>query len=449
MKVLFFANPFYKKLFEDFASSKVIPIYVTLEERIYNDLLKKGVNVVGCFEKEYDSIAGIRDIEPEYLVSSFSSDRYLNRFCYEKRLEILGKEIAFWRNIIEEYRPDFIVNETVTLEFTEVLEIEARRCGIHYYSFLSGFLPYTFYWKDNGYNSLFDSQNTAISQADITNAKDYISKIQEESLKPFYVRNLRKYSHIRNAVQIIFSQIPHHIYYSLRQWLKRGFKYIDITIETKQYLNRSIGLFFAKYDKLEWKDDIEYVFYPLHFEPEATLSYFNNPHVDQTTAIETIARALKINQVLIVKEHPQQLGALQEKKFKLIKKRNVNIKYVSGVVSSEEIIRHTSLLITLTSTAGWEAYIRKVPVIVLGDVFYKNFEGVVNANLCELKTILRGNPIPVASDDQILQSVAFMMSKMKEGAPFPYGGVSEEKRRNDFYKRIEEIAEAIKNHKQS
>ena len=210
-------------------------------------------------------------------------------------------------------------------------------------------------------------------------------------------------------------------------------------MEAKWTLKRQISLLYNNYDRPQWEDTKEYVFYPLHFEPEATLSYFVDPYVDQSVVIETIARALKTNQVLIVKEHPQQLGALFENKYQLIKKRNSNILYLSGEITSEEVSRHTSLLVTLTGTAGWEAYIRKKRVIVLGNVFYDKFHGVNKCSLSELKDYIRNDKFLEFNDDDVLQAVSFMMSRAKVGSPYPYKFVSWEQKRSDLKNRIEEI----------
>lgn len=440
MNLLVFANPFYGELFRSLKCSNVNVIFVTLEGSVADDLINKGFEVVGCFERDYDKIIGVDSIEPDYLVTSFSADRFLGRYNYDKRIEILKKEISFWRSVVNNYKPDFIVNETVTIEFSEVMEIEARKAGIKYYSFLSGFLPYTFYWKDNAYDSVFNSIDNNFTENDIKNAKEYISKIQAESLKPFYVRNLKKYNVWSNIFSIITRKVPHFLYYWIADKRKNHFVYIYNSLESLRCLKRSFNLLIHKYEKYNWRNDVEYVFYPLHYEPEATLSYFNNPHVDQATVIETVARALNINQILVVKEHPQQLGALFEDKFRLVKKRNPNIIYLPGTVSSEDVMRHSKLIVTLTSTAGWEAYIRKIPVIVLGNVFYKKFPGVMNATFSELKDIFRKGEYLVGTDKEILDSVSFMMSRMKKGAPYPYKDISSEQRNSDFSEAIELLA---------
>lgn len=438
-KILFFGNPFYTKLTEGLASDKFTAIYATLEHKQAEIIINRGDIMVGCFEDLFDTIPVVDVIDPNYLHTCFASDRYLQRFPLDKRYEILGKEIVFWRAILEEHRPDFIVNETITLEFTEVLEIEASKLGIHYYSFLPNFLPNTFYWKDSPYNSQFNDLLGEVTCKHVQLANEYINKIRNEEEKPFFVRDLKKYSHFSNLKRIVTNTIPHYLYYRLQEIRHSGFKYISNSMEAKWTLKRQISLLYNNYDRPQWDDTKEYVFYPLHFEPEATLSYFVDPYVDQSVVIETIARALKTNQVLIVKEHPQQLGALFEKKYQLIKKRNSNILYLSGEITSEEVSRHTSLLVTLTGTAGWEAYIRKKRVIVLGNVFYDKFHGVNKCSLSELKDYIRNDKFLEFNDDDVLQAVSFMMSRAKVGSPYPYKFVSWEQKRSDLKNRIEEI----------
>lgn len=442
-KVLFFANPFYLDLTKDFCSEFVDAIYVTLSIKEKNKLLERGSQVVGCFEEEYNNLLLNVELDGNYLRTSFSSDRFLGRFTLDKRYEILKKEIIFWRNIFDFHKPNFIVHETVTLEITEVMAIEAEKRGIKYYSFLSGFRPYTFYWKDNPFNSQFTDISTEISDEDIENAKMYIDGIRSEKLKPFYVHNLKKFSKFSRLYELIKIDIPHYLFYKVQEIFHKGFKYEINSKGVLLNIYRSIHLLIHRYDTLDFNSNKEYVFYPLHFEPEATLSYFVNPYVDQSTVIETIARALKTNQILIVKEHPQQLGSLFEDKFQVVRKRNPNIIYVRGDVSSEEIIQKVNIIVTLTSTAAWEAYIRCKRIIVIGDVFYDKFKGINKCTLSQLNDIIRNDKFEEFNDDDILNACSFVMSKLRIGAPFPYKNCSKEQQRLDYIRNIEEISKNI------
>ena len=107
-------------------------IIVCLQSRSKKKHQREGLTVVGCFEEEYDNLP-IANIPDNYLIHSFDSDRFLAKYDWNKRQEILGKEISFWSNILDSYKPDCIVNEVVTIEWMEVMAIEANIRHIPYY----------------------------------------------------------------------------------------------------------------------------------------------------------------------------------------------------------------------------------------------------------------------------------------------------------------------------
>lgn len=386
-------------------------LMVCLNSNYQKKEIIEGYNVIACFEDSYNSLP-VSDIPHNYLEHSWDSDRFLRKYSYKKRLEILGKEISFWCDIFDKYKPDCILNEVVTIEFMEVCYIEARRRNIPYFSPAPSFWNPLTFWLNNPYSTrlskLFLDTINPLPE-DYKKAKEHIQNARESYLKPVYIRNQN-------------TTILHQLYLNIRGILSayKGhflnnapFVYEDYREQSFTALRRTINRIFFKYDKLDFVENTEYILYPLHYEPEACVEYFGFRHNNQISLIGDIAHSLSVNQILVVKEHPQQVGALLTKEFRDIKKRHKNILFVSGEVSSFDIFSHINYLVTLNGTIGFEYWLRKKPVIVLGNVFFSEFPGIT---LCEtiehLRCTLRNHTFSKATEKEIFEYTAKMFSLM-------------------------------------
>lgn len=122
------------------------------------------------------------------------------------------------------------------------------------------------------------------------------------------------------------------------------------------------------------------IFFPLQFEPEASLLYFA-PHVqNQVMLVENIVKALPFGATLWVKEHPNQFGALATSEWQALRIRHANLRYVYGRANGRELIKCCGLGVAITSTAGMDSLILGRKTIVLGDVFYRHLPGAIPVN---------------------------------------------------------------------
>lgn len=131
------------------------------------------------------------------------------------------------------------------------------------------------------------------------------------------------------------------------------------------------------YDAPPQQFSADNVVYPLQYEPEASLLYFAPHHVDQVSFVETILRALPHGKILWVKEHPNQFGALNEAPWRALKKRYDNLRFVHGRQNGRELIKKSTLLVTISSTMGLDGLLLGRRVLVGGNVFYSSFTGAI------------------------------------------------------------------------
>lgn len=119
----------------------------------------------------------------------------------------------------------------------------------------------------------------------------------------------------------------------------------------------------------EYNPSVDYVYFPLHLQPEATTMLLAPFYLDQLSVIENIAKSVPIGYRVVVKEHPQMLGRRPKEYYDRIK-GIANVVVISPFVDSFTVIRNAKLIFTITGTAGMEGLILGKPVITLGSVIY-------------------------------------------------------------------------------
>jgi capsule polysaccharide modification protein KpsS len=145
-------------------------------------------------------------------------------------------------------------------------------------------------------------------------------------------------------------------------------------------------------------------------------------YANQCATIENILKCLSQNQVLVVKEHPVDKGALLLKKFLDLRKKYSGLYFIPAEVHGRVVLERTSRVVTLTSTVGWEAFIVGKKVYVLGEIFYDKIVGLDSVNdFKKLKSLLR-KPIETTTviKDDIIHFIAQMVEISYRGNPFPY-----------------------------
>ena len=123
----------------------------------------------------------------------------------------------------------------------------------------------------------------------------------------------------------------------------------------------------------------DYVVYFLHYQPEATTCPGGDIFVDQRLCIELLLKNLPLNYKVYVKEHVHQFskmkightGRMRDLYDDLVK--NDRVKLISTNIDSFELITYAKAVSTCTGTVGWEAIVRKKPVIAFGLGWYENY----------------------------------------------------------------------------
>jgi hypothetical protein len=386
-RILFFARDYQVDLFGKLSELLDADCFYFTMLKSEQLALKNKYNIQTeyCFENFLE--ASKKNANPkikEYeLDSSFVSDRYWGSFNTEKRNQLLNLEITFISEILDATKPNLVINEIVAVEIAEVLYLESRRRDIEYAAWMvSPFRERCFFWLETPMHGELEKcfSKPVLDQYDLDFADNFInSYIEAQNLKPFYASNLPSRYNLYNVYINISKAIN---YYSSFLKFKAQRKHFAL----KNYFcgdNSIFNIFFAslwrnlfiKYDTIEGLSEA-LVFYPLHYEPEASILYMSEFYEDQAALLRNLSKCISRNQVLVVKEHPQQAGILLTKKFQNLKNGISNLIFLPAEFSTKYLLKKSELIITQTSTAGFEALIIGKPVFVLGKVFYNNFRNI-------------------------------------------------------------------------
>ena len=449
-KIIFFARDYQSQLFPLIKSDKFTSVFVTLTKKEKKELTIKGEEVKYCYEEFIDSYEDdSEDDQLQELDTSFYSDRFYGKLNQSTRNHLLNCEISFWEDIFEEYRPIAVVNEVIAIEISEVMQILAKKNNIEYLAWMvSPFENRNFYWLSNPYHAslnknIFDKEAT---QNSVTIAENYLNEIDVNYKQPFYARDLNNRVSFKKAAWIIKSIFVSIWAFILTSWQHHEYlkNFYNGSVEELSKNINDLRLFtsyfFSKkqYSKvISIKEEI--VFYPLHYEPEASITYFSEFNENQISFIRNISKLISRNQCLVIKEHPQQPGILLSKEYRNLRKRLSNIHYLPAEYPTNQLIKVSSLIITQTSTAGWEALMYQKPVVVFGKVFYdkhpeiNNFDG----NWENLRIKIRNGELNKASKNANIKFVSNLWEYCCEGNPYPHKGLYSKSNINKIINAIE------------
>ena len=156
------------------------------------------------------------------------------------------------------------------------------------------------------------------------------------------------------------------------------------------------------------KEKERFVFFPLHFQPEATTLIYGKWFVDQVPLIENIARSIPITHKLYVKEHPYGYGNRNLEFYKRIK-RIPNVRLIGPRENNFKLIKNCSLLTTITGTGGWEALLFGKNVFTFGDVYYNVCDEVTKIkDIRELPQLIKNKVDKKIDDKKITWCIAAM-----------------------------------------
>lgn len=341
------------------------------------------------------------DLSWKQIFSAFDRFKSLN-FSYENSVKMTSHLYQFFEFIFKEEKPDIVIAEPPAGLFHETVYYFCKNNNVPYIGVGSS--------RFDNKTDIYDSEFTLseyektfkeIKEQDILKkekefAEDFVEKFVNHKHVPSYVGlakiRLSQFSIAKHYIKKINELKPVWNYFLKRKLFK------DFDYESEARLKRSLSAFF-RMEKRQFKillqqnifskmgkNDSNFFFFPLHYQPEASTSVWATYYSEQLSTIRNIAFSLPFPYKLYVKEHPASVGLREINFYKKLKKIP-NVVLISPYENIQTIIEKSLGVITLTSTSGMEAALSGKPVYVLGNVFYsyhpfcrkiKNFEELGN-----------------------------------------------------------------------
>ena len=140
----------------------------------------------------------------------------------------------------------------------------------------------------------------------------------------------------------------------------------------RKNLNKAASIFESKKDLSK-----DYVFFPLHFEPERTSNPYGKEFHDHFLVISKLRKIIPKDVDIYIKEHPNQLRSYIKKGvngrsplfYKLIKNFK-NIHFLDQSFNQIDLIQNSKLVVTITGTVALEAAILEKKALTFGSTYY-------------------------------------------------------------------------------
>jgi hypothetical protein len=303
---------------------------------------------------------------------------YKPRFTHEKMLGILTIGVKSVTEFVENIKPNIIVGGFTPVTFGEYLfYLYAKSKGIRYINLSPTKILNYVTFSEEIYREFLHIRETYA---------DYINHGGDNT----FLREGRRYLESKNekyeGVVISTERFPY------AQWCKDAVKWPFVFARyylKRAYLDNQVrgyhwGYFLSRlynplkgkavqmllpYLSLEELGQFDYAYYPLHVEPEIALSVFGREYLNQIELVRNISRCIPVTWKLVVKDHPAGVGRRNMRYYrKLLEIPNVVL--ANHYVKSDHIIEKAKMVFTVSGFSGFEAVLRKKPVVTFGKTFY-------------------------------------------------------------------------------
>ena len=193
------------------------------------------------------------------------------------------------------------------------------------------------------------------------------------------MKNLRSGTFLKTTVNYLWLIFHRTRVCSLRTQYFYGWQLKMIGYKCNKLKNK----YRKEYEALQSNPDFSrnYIFAPLHLQPECTTNPMGDEFDNQILMLETLADSLPENWVIYVKENPMQwkfpqghTGRYSGYYNRLKKIKNVFL--IPVKVSTSKMILNSKAVATITGTAAWEAVLKSKPALIFGHVWFMDCEGM-------------------------------------------------------------------------
>ena len=328
----------------------------------------------------------LKSIEKKYKVDLgllASNERFFNKFNQfykfspDEILLILEQECKLFEKILDEVKPDFLIIPLTSLHnnhlFYEICKARKIRILMIRSSFLISryIISEEFHLIGELNNSKYNFKSFEDAQ---TFLKDYDSTVKLEmelnslstSSKIIYFKAILKFLFSKNT-----NPKTHFTYYGRT-------KFTVLVKTVYDILKTKYRKFFINKNLIRTIDNEKpIIYFPLQIEPERSLLITAPKYTNQIQVIRDIVNVLPKGYELYVKEHPiSVIRSWHPVSFYKEIMSLSNTKLIHPSVKSKDLIKKSSLIITISSTTGIEATFYKKPSIIFSDLDFSIISSV-------------------------------------------------------------------------
>lgn len=310
------------------------------------------------------------------------TDRFLINCDYEYAVKMTVGLFSFFENLFSNHQIDFYYSEVIATLQCYIAYIVGKKYGTKYITQMTarGSLDTIYHYfscDEFEYNINFE-QNYSIceySKEEYEIANKYLHDFEEGNFAPGNM------TFVTSSPKLKFKQLLlpfFRLYKSFDRNLNDPYSYIYFH-EYKRYTDPIKFYFnYLKVKKYYMKPDYtkKYVFFPLHYQPEASTIVCAQKYEKQLFFIDSWAKSLPADTVLYVKEHYALIGHRDPQFYKEMGKYP-NVFMLDPWESSRRLIENAVAITTLTGTAGWEAMLLRKPVFLGGNIVFDNAPGII------------------------------------------------------------------------
>ena len=249
-------------------------------------------------------------------------------------------------------------------------------------------------------------------------AKDHLDSFRKKPTLPDYssFNNKKKTQPVKKLIIYIIYFFAYHIKFLLPKTIKETITY-DKLRHKRFYFFRSLISRFTSYDFDEFDPNLNYIYFPLHVDPEASTMVLSPFHTNQLAVIESLAKNLPPNFNLVVKEHIPMIGFRPKGFYKKIQSFP-RVKLIHPGFDQFSIIKNANIVSTITGTAGLEGILLKKKVLLFEkETPYSclNESVIVESDYSKLNRRIRDLlEIKPIEDERILRYLGFVFDESIE-----------------------------------
>lgn len=297
-----------------------------------------------------------------------------HKFTRQEILSILEQECKLFEQIIDEIKPNFLITQDGGLRQDHLFYELCMKKNIHVITINIAKIAGGCYLSQQ-IHTIDNLKSLDAVKAKGRSVNELQRKLKNSSLSVSLMDFTNK---TRSSKLALFKAAFQLLFMSSNSNLRTHYTYYGRT-KLRLLVNEFLNIFKVKYrnyylNKHSYHkiEDEKFIYLPLHQEPERSLLLDAPFYTDQIETTKNVAKSIPVNHVLYVKEHPTQGRARGWRPVSDYKEILAipNVKMIHPSIPSDELIKKSSLVISVGGTASFEAAFYEKPSIMFADLGY-------------------------------------------------------------------------------